>query len=1049
MLASKTLSLARRGLTSREAAKIVSKGEGDPRDVEDLNVSENALTSHKFVAAFTNLRRLDLSRNNLRAVQVRLLPISLVRLNLSRNQLESVEGLGALASLTELDVSDNSLASIRGASACARLRSLNAAGNVLADLVGVSRLKKLTSLNVARNRIPSIQKIHLLAHNVALTRLDVAGNPLARAGNYRISVFHLLPHIRVLDGSMTPGLGARARAQLTRSTRKNQRAQRPLSPPTHTDGSSGATRFLAPEAPSQPTMSDSKTPVVGRGRLKAKTRMSGTREFTGSAKQPVSAAGSTPNSPGSDLDQSQANLHAELQRLDARLRRVAKRTPSAVKVGKKKSRAVATAAAELEAENRIEERARELVKLIGDELDQASEDDGDDGADGVDDDAAIDPDFVCRNEDSVVLGLALARGGGARSGALDSGDRPRRMPQPRVALPRLMYQTMLARAERQARAARKRHAFAMWRERYAAARRRGLELRLRRRIRTTNTLWSVGLKLWNESARGATMGEFLRTAVAIARVLFAPLKNQDKVLGKDVMLRTHAAVYLANPPSQLILIGAQGEQVANFPFKSGIAGQACATGRAAVARDATAHALYEASVDCGADTAYLQGRTHALRPRLICLPIGGGGEAKIEGGGAAAAAGGIVGPLGAVQFYGLHTSSFDDEDVKLATGFAAQLAAGIAAARLSDKRRAEAATAAAAAVADAGNESAQAVGGARSKHERLSRALARFATKRCGVAARSALARWRLYCASLKRRRRACAAVMRFREKEARAAVRLALVRWRAAARGSALLRRVRDMKADIAVYVTLLLESRQKGVRLEKMTSQLQQKLERAEKALKARPQRETKAQDDDQVSSAKLMARLITSLDARIQEASTEPGGGGDSVADSAGALSSYLDEDDEASSASGAESSDAHVPRLPIKDGSVLGQRANPGPSNRDERSGAPKPTLSRELNALVREVFDSFRQSTPREFKNGSRAPSSTQRCLDPLKLPLALRAVAAKVPAFGSADGVPDQELLARANVGNVASKFAGINEEHFIEMCACLLSNSTGSVYLL
>ncbi|GJP71236.1 hypothetical protein CLOP_g2090 [Closterium sp. NIES-67] len=132
------------------------------------------------LGAFSSLKTLDLSRNNITSVAAGVLPRSLHILDLSHNRLAAVEGLRELSRLKVLNLSNNRLARIgHGLSGCLALRELYLAGNRVGEVEGLHRLLKLTVLDLGGNKVTTTKALGQLAANYASLRaLNLAGNPI-------------------------------------------------------------------------------------------------------------------------------------------------------------------------------------------------------------------------------------------------------------------------------------------------------------------------------------------------------------------------------------------------------------------------------------------------------------------------------------------------------------------------------------------------------------------------------------------------------------------------------------------------------------------------------------------------------------------------------------------------------------------------------------------------------------------------------------------------------------------------------------------------------
>eukprot|EP00466_Bigelowiella_natans_P004248 jgi/Bigna1/129591/aug1.9_g4299 len=195
--------------------------------------------------------------------------------------------------------------------------------------------------------------------------------------------------------------------------------------------------------------------------------------------------------------------------------------------------------------------------------------------------------------------------------------------------------------------------------------------------------------------------DFLREIVAAAEQLFKPVEYQDDDEDDDddddatnterhITLSTKVALYLidSEKEDELLLIGDEGRIEQRFQESTAdrsrtsigsstsgnssdcgsngsIAGYVCKNFKSILAHDMTEVQYFNASIDCGADVRFLKDRTRKLKPRVFCLPIMRPGE------------GGEVEVMGALQGYGLHYEPFGEEDQKLLSAFAAQVAVGL------------------------------------------------------------------------------------------------------------------------------------------------------------------------------------------------------------------------------------------------------------------------------------------------------------------------------------------------------------------------------------
>eukprot|EP00931_Biecheleriopsis_adriatica_P065110 TRINITY_DN39743_c0_g1_i1.p1 TRINITY_DN39743_c0_g1~~TRINITY_DN39743_c0_g1_i1.p1 ORF type:complete len:1541 (+),score=395.74 TRINITY_DN39743_c0_g1_i1:64-4686(+) len=144
-------------------------------------------------------------------------------LRLCNNCLTSLEGLPDLPCLEEFAAERNSLCSLKGLSKFQELQRLDVGGNHLTDVLDLSKLSKLSQLSLEDNFVDSLDtfaQLHslmelYLSNNVIeelravlllkqlpkLIILDLSGNDLCSATDYRhYTIFHLR-RLKVLDGA--------------------------------------------------------------------------------------------------------------------------------------------------------------------------------------------------------------------------------------------------------------------------------------------------------------------------------------------------------------------------------------------------------------------------------------------------------------------------------------------------------------------------------------------------------------------------------------------------------------------------------------------------------------------------------------------------------------------------------------------------------------------------------------------------------------------------------------------------------------------------------
>jgi len=714
MIAPRKAVLRRKKYTSRDLLKIVrTKEEGYCNGITECDVSENSITRFRFLKPFVDLTALNVSYNVIGTLKSKFLPTTLTTLNVSYNKLENLDGIETLTNLTDLDVSHNHITDISAIEQCLKMRSINFHGNHLTGVEGLSTLKKLRTLSLSRNKISSIQTLHPLAHNTSLVNLELSGNPLTSGGNYRISIFHMLPHIQVLDGNTTPGLNARVRAQLTpkgrkalkKQTSKRARAVTPTSKrllkqiakETALKGKESRTPQPSSSFEADVTLNETQNSIESELKM-LDEKLHRKRAFgwaeSSIGQKPTISVGRNVNSPlatrpGTAVEAPRENIGTDplvsqkpgshisgagreqeegdqpfksinkqawslMSRIDYELERIKKRETA------KKDRAQSPASSS----KLLVEMARKGA------LDESSQDDGSTmmawpsprNTKTMKSAPTEDSTTFSEKDDTLMMGLAYA--------LMDEGDNDpsgniQKLSFEKKLLEKMMYKFRTERAERMHRRFVARQALRQWKSRLGQRKNKKLEARLRKRIRTTSTLWSIGVRFWQCASKEIDFSRFLREIITATDRLFPTSEYLDPALGKAVNLRTHVALYLLEDDKDLLLINAEGNIAQRCTLKDSIAGYVCKVAKMVVISDATEHEEFNSSIDCNADTRFLKDRTSNLKPRMVCMPILRPEGSKME-------------VMGVLQAYGLHTKPFEDEDLKLVSGFAAQVAVGLA-----------------------------------------------------------------------------------------------------------------------------------------------------------------------------------------------------------------------------------------------------------------------------------------------------------------------------------------------------------------------------------
>eukprot|EP00929_Paragymnodinium_shiwhaense_P061797 TRINITY_DN30882_c0_g2_i1.p1 TRINITY_DN30882_c0_g2~~TRINITY_DN30882_c0_g2_i1.p1 ORF type:complete len:1502 (-),score=435.63 TRINITY_DN30882_c0_g2_i1:512-5017(-) len=152
-----------------------------------------------------SLRRLQLCRNRLTSLDKVAFCASLEELSAEENQLTSLQGVSSLLHLRRLDVARNKLTQVMELGKLPRLCQLSLEDNYVDSLDTFVMLRSLMELYLSNNLIEELRSVLMLKQLPKLIVLDLSGNELCSATDYRAyTVFHLR-RLKVLDGQpVTP-----------------------------------------------------------------------------------------------------------------------------------------------------------------------------------------------------------------------------------------------------------------------------------------------------------------------------------------------------------------------------------------------------------------------------------------------------------------------------------------------------------------------------------------------------------------------------------------------------------------------------------------------------------------------------------------------------------------------------------------------------------------------------------------------------------------------------------------------------------------------------
>ena len=145
------------------------------QDLEKLNLSGCGLSTIADLAGAKKLTWLDLSSNTLRNLEALMPMANLQELYLQHNAVTTLDNLAGLDNLTRLDISYNSVSDIIPLAGCDSLSWLNAGNNLITSLDGIEAFPGLTHLYLKQNKVENVFALRKLT---GLTVLDLSDNGL-------------------------------------------------------------------------------------------------------------------------------------------------------------------------------------------------------------------------------------------------------------------------------------------------------------------------------------------------------------------------------------------------------------------------------------------------------------------------------------------------------------------------------------------------------------------------------------------------------------------------------------------------------------------------------------------------------------------------------------------------------------------------------------------------------------------------------------------------------------------------------------------------------
>ena len=148
----------------------------------DLSSCSLASLSHyrAAISLLRKLRQIDISQNSITSLRfIRGLP-SLETINCSNNNLQVLDGLEDCPQLSGIIAADNQIATVGDLRTLSSLRSLDLRGNALTSIAALPHHlpAALSSLDVANNELGNLSDLRYVSSLMELRRLDLRANPL-------------------------------------------------------------------------------------------------------------------------------------------------------------------------------------------------------------------------------------------------------------------------------------------------------------------------------------------------------------------------------------------------------------------------------------------------------------------------------------------------------------------------------------------------------------------------------------------------------------------------------------------------------------------------------------------------------------------------------------------------------------------------------------------------------------------------------------------------------------------------------------------------------
>ncbi|NVM38504.1 MAG: leucine-rich repeat protein [Candidatus Lokiarchaeota archaeon] len=123
------------------------------------NKGINDLSELEGLETLTDLKSLQLPKNNIREIKSLEHLKQLVTLDLSYNQIEEIKNLGRLVRLKTLNLNNNKINEIKGLNSLKNLKGLALNGNNIGEIKGLDNLTSLKVLHIRDNNISDVKEL--------------------------------------------------------------------------------------------------------------------------------------------------------------------------------------------------------------------------------------------------------------------------------------------------------------------------------------------------------------------------------------------------------------------------------------------------------------------------------------------------------------------------------------------------------------------------------------------------------------------------------------------------------------------------------------------------------------------------------------------------------------------------------------------------------------------------------------------------------------------------------------------------------------------------